>query len=85
MTLNKVTPERSLEGYEKSYKKLWHLLIELNMNKQDLKRVSGISTASIAKLGRSENLQTDVLLKICRALNVGINDIMDTVEDDGES
>ena len=61
-----------------SYKKLWHLLIELNMNKQELKRISGISTASIAKLGRGENLQTDVLLKICKALNVGINDIMDT-------
>jgi len=68
-----------------SYKKLWHLLIELNMNKQDLKRISGISTASIAKLGRGENLQTDVLLKICKALNVGINDIMDTVGDDEES
>jgi DNA-binding Xre family transcriptional regulator len=68
-----------------SYKKLWHLLIELNMNKQDLKRVSGISTASIAKLGRGENLQTDVLLKICKALNVGINDIMDTVEEEEDS
>ena len=64
-----------------SYNKLWHLLIDLNMNKQDLKRVSGISTASIAKLGRGENLQTDVLLKICKALNVGITDIMETVTD----
>jgi DNA-binding Xre family transcriptional regulator len=77
--------ERSLRNMKISYKKLWHLLIELNMNKQDLKRVSGISTASIAKLGRGENLQTDVLLKICKALNVGINDIMDTVEDGEES
>jgi len=66
-----------------SYNKLWHLLIDKKMNRQDLKRLSGISTASIAKLGRGENIQTDVLLKICRALNVGINDIMDTVEDDG--
>ena len=65
-----------------SYNKLWHLLIDLKMNKQDLKRVSGISTASIAKLGRGENLQTDVLLKICKALNVGINDIMETVTDE---
>jgi DNA-binding Xre family transcriptional regulator len=65
-----------------SYNKLWHLLIDLKMNKQDLKRVSGISTASIAKLGRGENLQTDVLLKICKALNVGINDIMETVIDE---
>lgn len=64
-----------------SYNKLWHLLIDLKMNKQDLKRVSGISTASIAKLGRGENLQTDVLLKICNALKVGINDIMETIEE----
>ena len=65
-----------------SYNKLWHLLIDKKMNKTDLKRVSGISTASIAKLGRCENIQTDVLLKICRALNVNITDIMETVEDD---
>jgi DNA-binding Xre family transcriptional regulator len=55
------------------------------MNKQDLKRASGINTASIAKLGRCENFQTDVLLKICKALNAGINDIMDIVEDEEES
>ena len=64
-----------------SYNKLWHILIDKNMNRNDLKRVSGISTASIAKLGRGENIQTDVLLKVCRALDVGINDIMESVED----
>jgi DNA-binding Xre family transcriptional regulator len=52
------------------------------MSKTDLKRASGISTASIAKLGRGENIQTDVLLKICNALNVSISDIMDTIEDE---
>jgi DNA-binding Xre family transcriptional regulator len=52
------------------------------MNRQDLKRLSGISTTSIAKLGKGENLQTDVLLKICKALNVSINDIMETIEND---
>jgi DNA-binding Xre family transcriptional regulator len=65
-----------------SYNKLWHLLIDRKMNKGDLQRVSGISTSSIAKLGRGENIQTDVLLKICRALNVNITDIMETVEED---
>lgn len=64
------------------YKKLWHILIDRGMNKQDLKNAAGISTASIAKLGRGENVQTKILLKICTALNVGINDIMETVEDD---
>ncbi|MEA4970677.1 MAG: helix-turn-helix transcriptional regulator [Candidatus Pelethousia sp.] len=63
-----------------SYNKLWKLLIDKNMNKQDLKRVSGISTASIAKLGKGENITTDVLLKICEALNCDIADIMEIVE-----
>jgi len=63
-----------------SYNKLWKLLIDKGMNKQDLKRVSGVSTASIAKLGKGENIQTDVLLKICNALGCGINDIMETVD-----
>lgn len=63
-----------------SYNKLWKLLIDRSMNKQDLKRVSGISTASIAKLGKGENITTDVLLKICEALNCNIADIMEIVE-----
>ena len=67
-----------------SYKKLWKLLIDKNMNKRDLKRISGVSTTSIAKLSKGENITTDVLLKICKALDVGIHDIMD-MEPDGES
>ena len=63
-----------------SYNKLWKLLIDKNMNKQDLKRISGISTASIAKLGKGENITTDVLLKICEALNCDISDIMEVTE-----
>ncbi len=55
------------------------------MNKQDLRKLTGISSASIAKLGKGENVNTEMLLRICKALNVGINDIMDTVEDDEES
>jgi DNA-binding Xre family transcriptional regulator len=51
-----------------SYNKLWKLLIDKNMNKHDLKVASGVSSASIAKLGKCENITTDVLLKICEAL-----------------
>ena len=54
------------------------------MNKQDLKRASGISTASIAKLGKGENITTDVLLKICMALDCDITDIMELSDDDKE-
>lgn len=63
-----------------SYNKLWKLLIDKNMNKQDLKKLSGISTASIAKLGKGENITTTVLLKICSALDCNIEDIMEVVK-----
>ena len=60
-----------------SYKKLWHLLIDKDMNKGDLRKVAGISTASVAKLSKGENIQTDVLVKICSALNCDTSDIME--------
>lgn len=64
-----------------SYNKLWKLLIDKNMNKHDLKVAAGVSSASIAKLGKCENITTDVLLKICEALNVHLDEIMETVDD----
>lgn len=64
-----------------SYNKLWKLLIDKGMNRQDLKNVSGVSAASIAKLGKSENITTDVLLKICSALDCHIEDILETIDD----
>lgn len=64
-----------------SYKKLWKLLIDKDMMKKDLADKAGISTASIAKLGRNENVNTDILLKICKALECDISDIMEVVED----
>lgn len=63
-----------------SYNKLWKLLIDRNMKKSDLKEKAGISSASIAKLGRGDNITTDVLLKICEAMNCHLEDIMETVE-----
>ncbi|MBE5990768.1 MAG: helix-turn-helix transcriptional regulator [Paenibacillaceae bacterium] len=67
-----------------SYKKLWHLLIDRNMNKGDLQRLAGISTTSIAKLSKGENLQTEVLVKVCAALNCDTSDIME-IENDNSS
>ena len=52
-----------------SYNKLWKMLIDKNMKKSDLRDKAGISSASIAKLGRGDNITTDVLMKICVALN----------------
>lgn len=65
-----------------SYKKLWKLLIDRDMKKKDLAEIAGISSASIAKLGRTENVNTDILLKICIALNCNISDIMEVVADE---
>lgn len=65
-----------------SYKKLWKLLIDKDMKKKDLREVSGISTASMAKLGKNENVTTDVLVKVCRSLNCDISDIMEVTPED---
>lgn len=65
-----------------SYNKLWKLLIDRNMKKTDLKKVAGISSSSLAKLGKGENVTTDVLLRICAALHVELNDIVESVYDD---
>lgn len=64
-----------------SYKKLWKLLIDKDMKKKDLREAAGISTSSMAKLEKNENVTTDVLVKICKALNCDISDIMEIVDD----
>lgn len=67
-----------------SYNKLWKLLIDKGMNKQDLGKIANISPASIAKLGKGANVTTDVLLKICEALECNLEDIIETVKDEGD-
>ena len=60
-----------------SYKKLWKLLIDRDLKKKDLRAITGISSASMAKLAKNENVTTDVLVRICDALNCDISDIME--------
>lgn len=60
-----------------SYKKLWKLLIDKDLKKKDLQKLAGISSASITKLGKNENVNTEILVKICKALNCDIADIME--------
>lgn len=64
-----------------SYNKLLKMLIDKNMKRKDLMEVAGISSASVAKLGRGDNIQTDVLLRICEALDCTIEDILETIKD----
>ena len=68
-----------------SYKKLWKLLIDRNMKKKELQRLSGVSAASITKLGRNENVNTQILEKICLALECDISDIMEIESSDKNS
>ncbi|MFZ7334492.1 helix-turn-helix domain-containing protein [Streptococcus pluranimalium] len=63
-----------------SYNKLWKLLIDKGWTKTKLRQEAGISSSSLAKLGKGENITTDVLLKICITLDCGIEDIMEIVE-----
>ena len=65
-----------------SYNKLWKLLIDKNMKKQDLKKATGISATCIAKIGRGDNVTTDVLVRICTALDCKLEDIMELVPDE---
>ncbi|WP_353891164.1 helix-turn-helix transcriptional regulator [uncultured Victivallis sp.] len=67
-----------------SYKKLWKLLIDRNMKKTDLRLQSGISSTSLAKLGKDENVSMDVLKKICKTLDCNIGDIMDILPDENK-
>lgn len=60
-----------------SYKKLWKLLIDKNLKKKDLQKMEGISSSSIAKLGRNENVNTEIINKICNALDCDTSDIME--------
>ena len=64
-----------------SYKKLWKLLIDRNMTKTQLRIAAGISSSSLAKLGKDENVTTSVLLKGCSVLKCDVSDIMEIVPD----
>ena len=68
-----------------SYNKLWKLLIDINMKKKELGEAAGISNSLIAKLGKNENVTVDVLVRICSALDCGIDDIMELVPDDRQA
>ena len=65
-----------------TYKRLWKLLIDRDMKKKDLCAQAGISPASVTKMGKGGHVTTEVLSKICTALNCGIKDIMEIVPDD---
>lgn len=62
-----------------NYNKLWKLLIDKNMRKVDLRNAIGITPATLAKLSKNQNVNMDVLAKICQELNCNIGDIIDFI------
>lgn len=64
-----------------SYNKLWKLLIDMNLNKTQFRQLVGISTATLAKLSKNENITTDTLDNICKGLNCNICDIMEYIDE----
>lgn len=67
-----------------SYKKLWKLLIDRDLKKKDLCEMAGISTASMAKLGKNENINTSILVRICEALKCDTSEIMEIENDEDD-
>ena len=65
-----------------SYKKLWKLLIDKDMNKTKLRLATGLSSATMARLTKSDSVSMDVLQRLCKTLQCNVGDIMDIVNDD---
>ena len=60
-----------------NYNKLWKMMIDKKMSKTELTHLAGISTNAMAKLGKTEDVRVQILIKICDVLNCKIDDIMD--------
>ena len=67
-----------------SYKKLWHLLIDRDMKKKDLELLAGVNHYTMRKLSRNENVTTDIIGRICVALDCKVEDIMDFIKENDE-
>lgn len=60
-----------------SYNKLWKLIIDKGINKTQLREQTGITTNILAKLGKNESVQLEVLVKICEVLDCKIDEILE--------
>lgn len=67
-----------------SYNKLWKLMIDKGLNKTKLRTEAGISSNAMAKLGKNESVQVEVLVKICNHLHCTLDDILEILSDKNE-
>jgi DNA-binding Xre family transcriptional regulator len=68
-----------------SYKKLWKILIDKEMKKQDLQKATGVSWGVITKLSKGETVSMEVLIKICRCLDCSIDDMLDILPEETDA
>jgi DNA-binding Xre family transcriptional regulator len=64
------------------YKPLWHLMLDKNMKKIELRELARLSTTTLAKLGKDEPVNLDMLLRICNVLHCRIEDVVEFMEDE---
>lgn len=67
-----------------SYNKLWKLMIDRKLLKKDIITMAGITTNAMAKMGKGENVSTEILGRICKVLNCRIEDIVEFIPDESE-
>lgn len=65
-----------------SYDKLWKILIDKKMVKKDLMAMTGITSSTIAKMGKEQPVKLEVLGRICKALDCNIGDVVDVIFDE---
>ena len=65
----------------RSYKKLWHILLDRDISRSQLRKMAGISTNALAKLGKNESLPLETLEKVCAALGCALDDILEYIPD----
>ena len=65
-----------------SYNKLWKRLIDLNMSKTQLRERAGITTNAMAKMGKNENVSTEIIFKICKVLECQVEDVIELVDEE---
>ncbi len=65
-----------------SYKKLWHILLDRDMDRKDLEQLAHVSHYTMTKMGKNQDVNTEALRNICAALNCKLDDIIEFLPDD---
>ena len=67
-----------------SYNRLWKLMIDKNINRTALRKQAGITSNAMAKMGKNQPVNMEVLAKVCHVLNCGIEDIVEIIDDENQ-